>query len=396
METCFKLTLLNGPLRGQALRLPAGEFTLGEREESDLHLALESGGSASLSVSAQGVSLATPTACWVGGRPWHGDRLPLNQGIDLAGIHFALTDGASDTPLPQIAKRRAGRRATLLYLLLGALLPTLGIIGLLWPSAAPTPPSPRAWLPQALQNEPGLQAIWQSSGDLLLRGHCQESGRLAALRQRLQASGIHLQQEAVCNDTLRQALRALLNSYGYQNMIITLQDNGDAAIDGDFQGNSAPLAQALDRLPGLGRWQFTDSGAQTLSRLINALRAEGLLEGISARRTEHAWLLSGHIAPPQQARLNHLLQRLGQQGEGDTLPLRFIGIAGAFDAEDLLPAPIAGVGGADNALYLQLSNGMRLLPGAPLSQGMRIVQITASGVSLAGRLRLIFIPLHSR
>ncbi|MDA6076081.1 hypothetical protein O0544_01980 [Edwardsiella anguillarum] len=101
-------------------------------------------------------------------------------------------------------------------------------------------PSPRSWLPQALQSEPGLQAIWQSSGDLLLRGHCQESGRLAALRQRLQASGIHLQQEAVCNDTLRQALRALLNSYGYQNMIITLQDNGDAAIDGDFQGNSAP------------------------------------------------------------------------------------------------------------------------------------------------------------
>ncbi|MDA6076080.1 hypothetical protein O0544_01975 [Edwardsiella anguillarum] len=63
METCFKLTLLNGPLRGQALRLPAGEFTLGGREENDLHLALESGGSASLSVTARAsASLPLPPA----------------------------------------------------------------------------------------------------------------------------------------------------------------------------------------------------------------------------------------------------------------------------------------------------------------------------------------------
>ncbi|WFN95569.1 type III secretion system inner membrane ring subunit SctD [Edwardsiella ictaluri] len=331
METCFKLTLLNGPLRGQALRLPTGEFTLGEDEENDLHLALESGATAALSASEQGISLTTPTPCWVGGRPWHGDHLPLNQGIDLAGIHFVLTDSDSDAPLPKIVKRRTKSRAILLYVLFGTLLPTLGIIGFFGYTAAPlppTPPTPRSWLPQALKNEPGLQAIWQSNDELLLRGHCQDSGHLAALSQRLQASGVHLQQEAVCNDTLRQALRALLNSYGYQNMIITLQDNGDATIDGDIQGNSTPLAQALDQLPGLGRWQFTDSGAQTLERLINALQTEGLLEGISARRTEHAWLLSGHITPPQQERLNDLLQRLNHQGGANTLPLRFIGMAG--------------------------------------------------------------------
>ncbi|MDA6076082.1 hypothetical protein O0544_01985 [Edwardsiella anguillarum] len=70
-------------------------------------------------------------------------------------------------------------------------------------------------------------------------------------------------------------------------------------------------------------------------------------------------------------------------------------MAGEFDAGDLLPAPIAGVGGADDALYLQLSNGMRLLPAHRSAKACASSRLRPA----ASRWRVdcaLFYPLHSR
>ncbi|MBZ6066202.1 type III secretion system inner membrane ring subunit SctD [Aeromonas veronii] len=391
METSFKLKLLNGPLQGQELRLPPGPFTLGAAE-SDLLLPLERGEQARLEVTPSGVALCSDTPCWVAGRRQGEGVLPIHAGIDLAGVHFVLAHSDEEPPAPLIARRR-GKQTFPLWALLTTLALSAGAATLLWPAPPIATPSPRDWLPAALAAEPGLQGSWQGDGSLVLSGRCRASRPLMALTARLQAAGVRLQQEAICDDDLQRSVKALLASYGYPDMTVTLDPQGEAQIDGAFQGDTSDLARALDQLPGLRGWQLSDHGAQELESLITALSQGSLLDGLSARRTEHAWLLSGQLDPEQQVRLEALLERLNQ-GRTER-PLRFIGAAGSVTELDYLPSPMAGIGGNASAPYLQLTNGMRLLPGTPVKQGMRVVAVAPDGVSLAGRQRLVFLPLHS-
>ncbi|EAA3660120.1 type III secretion system inner membrane ring subunit SctD [Salmonella enterica] len=391
METSFKLKFLNGPLQGQELRLPPGHFTMGAGE-SDLLLPLERGEQARVEVTPSGVVLCSDTPCWVSGRRLSGCGLPTHTGIDLAGIHFVLVPSDEEFPLILIARRR-GKQIFPLWGMLATLVFLVGAASLLW-STQPIPAtSPQDWLPTALAAEPGLQAKWQDDGSLILSGRCRSSLSLIALTGRLQADGVHLQQEAICDDDLQHSIKALLDSYGYPDMTVTLDQHGEAQIDGAFLGDTSDLIRALDQLTGLQGWQLSDHGAQELEDIITELSQEGLLNGLSIQRTKLAWLISGELAPEQQTQLNSLLKRLNQNRVGR--PLRFIGVAGSVTALDYLPSTIAGIGGNASAPYVQLTNGMRLLPGTPVKQGMRVVAVTPDGVSLANHRRLVFLPLHS-
>lgn len=94
MSFLFKLRLLNGPLVGRELALPAGELTLGEGDV-DLQVPLEglvADRRVVLLVSEKGVFLTSKVACWIDGKPCedHTAALPLAQVIDLAGQGLLL------------------------------------------------------------------------------------------------------------------------------------------------------------------------------------------------------------------------------------------------------------------------------------------------------------------
>lgn len=392
METTFKLKLLGGPLAGRELFLPIGPFSVGDGD-SDLALPLEGGGQATLDVAEDGVSLSSLTPCWVNGQRQAPGPLPLLQVVDLAGVPLVL--GAADAELGHPAiPPRGGARHHVAGVMLAALVAAGVLAWTLTPAASPPAPSPRDWLPQALRADPGLSARWLGDNALELSGRCRDSGQLQALTTRLRAAGVRLRQETVCQDELQRSVRALMASFGYPDVKVTLDEAGHADIDGPVTGDSAALAAALDQLPGLSGWRLSDRGADELAALLPRLQSAGLLSGLSATRGEQGWLLSGQLDEAKQARLQDFLGSANAE-PGRTLPLRFVGAASSVAPGDYLPAAIAGVGGNAQSPYLQLANGMRLLSGSPVAQGMRVVAIGADGVSLAGSRELVFLPLHS-
>lgn len=393
MDASFKLKLLNGPLAGRELFLPLGPFTVGGGD-SDLSLPLEGGAVATLEVSADAVSLGSRTPCWVGGRSRPSGPLPPNAAIDMAGLHFVLGPADAELGAPK-APPRDGLKRSAAAILAATLALAAAFAWAAMPADPPAAPGPRAWLPQALAAEPGLSARWLDGGGLLLSGRCRSSEKLSALTARLRAAGVRLRQETVCDDELRRSVRALLGSYGYPDVTVSLDAQGRADIDGQVESDArfAELSAALDQLPGLQGWRFTDRGADALAALLDRLRQAGLLSGLSAARTEQGWVLSGQLDAARQAALDALLARFNAEA-GKSGRFRFISAASTAQPADYLPAAISGVGGNVREPYLELANGMRLQPGSPIKRSMRIVAITPAGVSIAGNRQLVFLPLH--
>lgn len=392
MQPAFKLKLLGGALSGRELLLPVGPFSVGA-PESDLALPLERGATATLEVSEAGVALTSATPCWIRGRRQPPGALPLHQVIDLAGLGLILGPVDAELGHPPMPPRASGRRAAV-----GVLLAALALAGaLVWallPRPVAPPPTVREWLPQALLAEPGLRARWLDEQALELSGTCRDSRQLQTLTTRLRAAGVRLRTETVCRDELEQSVRALMAGFGYPEASVVLDEAGHADIDAALVSDGPALAAALDRLPGLTSWRLTDRGADELAALVPRLQSAGLLTGLSATRGERDWLLSGELDEARQARLLEWLGRVNAEA-GRTLPVRFIGAARSVAHTDYLPAAIAGVGGNAETPFVRLANGMRLLVGSPLAHGMRVVAISAQGVSLAGSRALVFIPLHN-
>lgn len=392
METGYKLKLLNGPLQGRQLLLPPGTFTIGENE-SDLLLTLEGGGNATLNVDDEGVSLANDTPCWINGVRLQGSKLPLLTPIDLAGVYFILSVAGEDAGSPNVPRRKTAWQLPLTVLVVTLLMAFLFSWGLLPEKKAPAQ-TPQAWLEQALRAEPALVARWQGDKMLFISGRCTDSKRLNTITSHLQALGVHLQQEAICNDDLTRSIVTLMASYGYQDVTVKLNQQGRAEIDAPLSGNTASLAKDLNSLAGLTGWHLSDIGAEELQALVVQLRNLGLLTGLNINRANRSWLLSGQLTNAQQARLKIVLDQLNSEA-GRALTLQFIGSTGAVVATDYLPAPMASIGGNLQAPFLQLTNGMRLQAGAQLDNGMKVVDLSIAGVSLLGSNRLVFIPFNS-
>ncbi|MBV8047526.1 MAG: type III secretion system inner membrane ring subunit SctD [Paludibacterium sp.] len=394
MADGFKIRLLNGPLAGRTLSLPSGAFTLGG-EDADLALALEGGGVATLHVDEDGVCLMPGLPCWVDGRVVDAGRLPLGRFIDLAGLHAVLGQGETDLPVLSPVPRATARRGR--WLLAALLIVLAGAAGLAWWWPAPAAPPPlRSWLPAAMRPFPELQMAWLPDGVLRLSGRCADSAEVADLRTQLERAGVHYQWLAQCDDEVRNGVLALLQSYGYADVTVTIGTGRQACIQGEVRNDArfAALTDALDRLPGLSGWQIVDLPGREFERLLARLRVASLLDGLSVRHGRQSWVLSGELGPAQSASLRALLDDMARQG-ALTLPARLVNAPSTAVARDYLPAEIAGVDGNLASPYLTLANGMRLLVGASVGQGMRIIAIHPGGVSLAGRDTLVFLPVHA-
>lgn len=393
MDAHFKFKLLNGPLSGRELSIPSGVFTVGA-EDCDLVMPLEGGANARLDVSPQAVLLVSETPCWVAGKPRMPGPLPANVLIDLAGLHFVCgpIDATLSTPaaVPRARKRRVGWVIAAAAIGLAA-----GLSWMCYPAARIPAPKPRDWLPAALGVEPRLTTRWIDDQTLVLSGRCEDREQLSVIVARLHAAGVRLRQETVCDDELSQSVRALLADYGYSDVSVTLNADDHAVIDAAVRNDArlTTLAEALDKLPGLRGWHLSDHRADELAALLPRLQAAGMLAGLSALRSDHGWVLSGQLSPDRQTLLARMLAEWNAEPGRKNL-LRFIYAASAAQAADYLPATIASVGGNAQASFLELTNGMRLQPGSPVLRGMRVLAISAEGISLVNDQQLAFLPLH--
>lgn len=397
MDDLFKLRLLNGPLQGVELSLPEGPFTLGEKDECELRLSLENNGMAELNVLEDGVHLVSETPCWTGGTFRGKGILPLNEGIDLDGIHFVLFNATSENAPAQVLipsrKLKKGSPGFISVSIISFFIMTVAG-GLLWymPSS---PASPESWLPLALEQNPGIKSTWISKNTLRLTGQCENSNKLQSLINQLRELRIHLYMEAVCTDTLERSIRNVLASFGYSDMIVSVDKTGNAVISGYFSGDLKPLAEYLDRLPGLKNWQLSEKGTQELSVLVGFLNQTGLLKGLNIIRTDNAWLLSGQLKDELRFDLDAMLDLYNNQ-TGIIRPARFIGSSDNISTQEYLPSPISSIGGTSETLYATLVNGVRLTSGSPVRKGLQVYDISPKGITLIGRDRLIFIPIYQQ
>jgi type III secretion protein D len=80
-------------------------------------------------------------------------------------------------------------------------------------------------------------------------------------------------------------------------------------------------------------------------------------------------------------------------GSGIDMPARFEGIAASANAADLLPSPIASVGGNADGLFVELQNGMRLQRGAVLPNGFVVYALSRSFIELQKAEQLSAVPV---
>ena len=392
MEIYFKLKLLNGPLQGHILQLPAETFSIGDGE-SDLQLQLENGGIATLEVSSEAILLTSGTPCWVNGQSRQPGELPLQIPIDLDGIHFILFRPDDEAANLSVIERRSSWGTSAILMAITFIIAVILCWGML-PAPLPPPESPMAWLTHELKDEPDINVHWNHSKILVISGRCTNSIRLNKILGRLKSDNIHIQVDAVCNDDLTHAIETLMGSYGYQDIVVNVDKKGHAEIDAPLNDNTTYLANDLDNMSGLASWHLSNHGAEQLTLMIPVLRDSGLLEGMSIKQSEHRWILSGQFDEARQLKISALLMLMNDMKD-QYMPLQFVGVTGIVRALDYLPAKVASIGGNLDAPYLQLVNGMRLLPGAQIGSGWKIINIFPSGVSLQSSNELRFIPIDN-
>jgi type III secretion protein D len=431
MSFLFKLRLLNGPLVGRELALPAGEFTLGQGDV-DLQVPLEGlvpDRRVVLLVSEQGVFLTSKVACWIGGEPWedHTTPLPLAQVIDLAGQGLLL--GLVDSSLPlhpmplriavepqqkavirlsqtaafQEATRRWGRWGWQL----GAITLTIGSLlgGGSWLLSAmatdhnkPTQTELTPWLTQQLQQPAlsGLSFAWESDGTIRFKGHCLESQPLNSVMLQLRRYGILLREPMICQDQLLNNIRYVLNLFGYEQVTVAGTDQpGVVAIRGAIQADERwrQVVDMLAVMPGLSHWSVENQGDKQLKSLLIQLRKAKLLGKLSISRSGDRLVVSGRLTATQQSQLKQQLAQFSQKWEPAPVVI-YQNIRPSEERQQLFPAAIVSVGGCEQNPFIELATGQRLQVGARLPNGYHIIAIDGvHGVELSREGQLVHVPL---
>ncbi len=415
MDSGYKLKWLNGLLAGRELALPTGEIRLGG-SDADVAVTLEDGQQAVLVVDDGGVKLTSQASVWVDGNRWEGDeRLPLNLPVDLAGQAFILGAAADTLAHPPVPVRRspaAGRHRQearqagvrsisprALAACIAAIAALGGVVAVLLlskraPDHASSQPEPS--LVEQVQKRPphGVKIAEDPTGVIILSGYCADSVELDRLRQQLQQAGRLVRDDTVCADVLRHSVRAVLTSNGYED--VDISDGaapGTVLIRGAFAADSkwSATADQLAAIRGLRKWSVANDRAASFERLLRMLKDRDLLDGLSISVVGRTLVATG--APPAERKraIEDVVAEYDRSGAG--MPATFESIAACADAADLLPSPIASVGGNADGLFVELENGMRLRPGAVLPSGCVVYTLSRSFIGLRKAEQLSAVPL---
>lgn len=403
MAVRFKLRLLSGELNGRELSLPEGEFTLGE-QGCDVLLPLSQGQVLTLIISKNQIMLQVSGTVWVNGFK-HDLQvpIPLRQVIEAAGLALILgeeTDVLSEIKIP----RRSGARLLLWLSMVTFVLLFLFVMLIFWftqqssrlfsylPPDIPTQLSTQLKQP-ALE---GIKAGWLSDGSVMLSGHCTSSSAVIQLQNFLVRNQIIFRNKLVCDDHLTASVSDVLHQYGYQNIEVrTGKTPGNVILYGAIEmgGQWLKVQETLATVAGLKGWTVVNSHNGQIPRLVEHLRALGLLGYLSMTQSPKDIVISGVLSPEQQQQLKQMLTTLAGP-QSDELPVRYQNIPASDQTTQLLPAAIASYGGNSHSKFVQLANGTRLQQGTVLPNGYKIIFISELGISLLKENSLIQIPMN--
>lgn len=403
MAVRFKLRLLSGELNGRELSLPEGEFTLGE-QGCDVLLPLSQGQVLTLIISENQIMLQVSGTVWINGfRHDLQVPIPLRQVIEAAGLALVLgeeTDVLSEIKIP----RRSGSRLLLWLSMVTFVLLFLFVMLIFWftqqssrlfsylPPDIPTQLSTQLKQP-ALE---GIKAGWLSDGSVMLSGHCTSSSAVIQLQNFLVRNQIIFRNKLVCDDHLTASVSDVLHQYGYQNIEVrTGKTPGNVILYGAIEmgGQWLKVQETLATVAGLKGWTVVNSHNGQIPRLVEHLRALGLLGYLSMTQSPKDIVISGVLSPEQQQQLKQMLTALAGP-QSDELPVRYQNIPASDQTTQLLPAAIASYGGNSHSKFVQLANGTRLQQGTVLPNGYKIIFISELGLSLLKENSLIQIPMN--
>lgn len=403
MAVRFKLRLLSGELNGRELSLPEGEFTLGE-QGCDVLLPLSQGQVLTLIIKENQIMLQVSGTVWVNGFKHDlQDPIPLRQVIEAGGLALILgeeTDVLSEIKIP----RRAGAHLLLWLSVVTFVLLLLLVMLIFWftqqssrlfsylPPDIPTQLSTQLKQP-ALE---GIRAGWLSDGSVMLSGHCTSSSAVIQLQNFLVRNQIVFRNKLVCDDHLTASVSDVLHQYGYQDIEVrTGKTPGNVILYGAIEmgGQWLKVQETLATVAGLKGWTVVNSHNGQIPRLVEHLRALGLLGYLSMTQSPKDIVISGVLSPEQQQQLKQMLTTLAGP-QSDELPVRYQNIPASDQTTQLLPAAIASYGGNSHSKFVQLANGTRLQQGTVLPNGYKIIFISELGISLLKENSLIQIPMN--
>ncbi|VVD77703.1 type-III secretion protein [Pandoraea eparura] len=425
------LTLLDGPLAGRPMPLPPGALTIGDGD-SDIAMALDHDAPIMLGVDDDGVRLLTPAPVWVDGMPFAASsdraadplRLPLHSAIDLAGLGIWLGDGSERVPVPipkrperraehapspysaqatpdshalarptrRARSRRTWIAATGLSLLIAATGVAIWRTGTANVIAAPPPPDSLKAL--AAHLAPGV-VLHPSGNALRLSGGCIDDDALARLRAEARWLGKALSDDTWCPAKSIQTVSTLLRLHGFGTAQVSVTPDGEVIIGAPSVADARwrAAANALDALALPHGWRVAEGTANSFERLLKTLRDAGQLRGIEISRDRNGWRLTGALPVGRHASLKGIADTWNTGA--NAMPVRIEPLPPQIPtlAETGFSAPLVSIGGSPDAPQITLADGTRLVQGARLPGGTRVIAIHTDGVSIGSHDRLFYLPL---
>ncbi|AWK13979.1 type III secretion system inner membrane ring subunit SctD [Candidatus Fukatsuia symbiotica] len=402
MNAQLKVRLLNGELNGREVRLPAGDFTLGE-QGCDVLLPLQKGEILILKVAENQVFMQAPGRVWVNGRVFDvKNALPLHQVIEASGVMMVL--GEHNDTLSGISIPSSSGRGSLLLLSGCALLLLLVVsIGLFWLSGhhkvdeSDQPTGIESQLAHQLQllKLKDIKSSWQPDGSVQLSGYCLSSEAMRRLQNFLTMNAVVYRNELVCDDHLIVSVSDVLRQYGYQDAEVSEGNQpGRVTIHGTIQAGPQwkKVQDVLTAMPGLQGWNVINHDGELLQLLVGKLRSSGLLGYLSLTQNKKNIVISGQLSGEQQQKLNNILTVVHQE-QPDFLPIVYQNIPASDQSKQLLPAEIVSYGGNQESAFMELANGLRLQQGTILPNGYKVIFLSAHGIQLMRGNNLVHIPL---
>ncbi|WP_373369395.1 type III secretion system inner membrane ring subunit SctD [Pseudomonas chlororaphis] len=380
--------------------MPEGELRIGG-PNGDILLPLENMSEAVLSTNEEGVRLSSEGGVWIDGVAMNElECLPLGQAVDLAGVAFVL--GHEDTdiaylsvPTRALPQEKPRGRSNLFAAAVSAIgLIAVGLV--VWqPEKEVQVFDLEAWL-QAEMSKPALQGLRlerRARGERVLRGTCERSSSVNALRDALRGWRVHFRDESVCADTVRDSVRKVLELNGYHDvdvasaMVDTVEVHGAIRAD----GNWLRTAEQLRSIPGLRDWWVKNDQAELFERLLATLTEYDLLEGVSLAVSNRTFLVSGELSSDRNMALSSVIEAFNEAQP--RLTAQYQNIPSAPPAAQVLPALVVTVGGTRDSIYVELANGMRLQQGSVLPSGYRVHALSRKAIALVRGQQLLSLPI---